>query len=284
MAIRIVTDSTCDLPQSIVDELAITVVPLYINFGDQGYRDGVDISRAEFYARLPTSDPLPTTAAPGHEVFKQTYDRLAAEGATEVLSIHISQSLSATINVAKVAAHETTSVRVTAVDSRQLSLGTGFVVEAAARAAQTGRSLAEVIAQIEELIPRIHVFAALDTLEFLKRSGRMNGIVAGLGGLLQMKPILKMYNGRADSDRVRTRSRAIGQLVNLLSQYSPLERVAMVHTHAAARAEEVRQLVEPMLPVAGATKDIWSLDITPVIGTHIGPGAVGFACVSKHGA
>jgi DegV family protein with EDD domain len=281
MAIRIVTDSTCDLPQSIIDGLAITVVPLYINFSDQGYRDGVDLSRADFYARLPTSDPLPTTASPGHEIFKQVYEHLANDGASDILSIHISESLSSTINVAKVAAQEMHSVHVTAFDSRQLSLGTGFVVEAAARAAQAGRSLTEIIVQLEELIPRIHVFAALDTMEFLRRSGRVNGLVAGMGDLLQIKPILKMYNGQAGSDRVRTRSRAIGQLVNLLSQCSPLERVAMVHTHAAARAEEVRQLVEPMLPAAGATKDVWSLDITPVIGTHIGPGAVGFAVVSK---
>ena len=277
MSIKIVTDSTCDLPQSVIADLGITVVPLFINFGDKGYRDGVDISRAEFYTRLPQSDPLPTTAAPGHEVFKQAYEQLAQAGATEIVSIHISESLSATLNVAKVAAQETTSVRVTAFDSRQLSLGTGFVVEEAARAARDGCSLAEIIERVNGLIPRIHVFAALDTMEFLKRSGRVSSIVAGLGGLLQVKPILKMYNGKADSDRVRTRSRAIGQLVNLLSQCSPLERVAMVHTHAAGRAEEIRQLVEPMLP----EKSIWSLDITPVIGTHIGPGAVGFACVSK---
>ena len=277
MSIRIVTDSTCDLPQSVIEQLSITVVPLFINFGDQGYRDGVDISRADFYGRLPQSNPLPTTAAPGHEVFKQAYDRLAQDGATEILSIHISESLSGTLNVAKVAAQDTTSTRVTAFDSRQLSLGTGFVVEEAARAARDGCSLAEIIERVNGLIPRIHVFAALDTMEFLKRSGRVSSIVAGLGGLLQVKPILKMYNGKADSDRVRTRSRAIGQLVNLLSQCSPLERVAMVHTHAAGRAEEIRQLVEPMLP----EKSIWSLDITPVIGTHIGPGAVGFAVVSK---
>jgi DegV family protein with EDD domain len=280
MSIKIVTDSTCDLPQSVIEQLGITVVPLYINFGDKGYRDGVDLSRADFYARLPQSKPLPTTAAPGHEVFKQAYERLAAGGATEILSIHISESLSATINVAKVAAQETTSVRVTAFDSRQLSLGTGFIVEEAAKAANEGCSMAEIVARLNALIPRVHVFAALDTLEFLKRSGRMNGIVASLGGLLQVKPILKMYDGKPDSDRVRTRSRAIGQLVNLLSQCSPLERVAMVHTHAAAHAEEIRQLVEPMLP----EKNIWSLDITPVIGTHIGPGAVGFAVVSKRGA
>ena len=277
MSIKIVTDSTCDLPQSVIEQLSITVVPLFINFGDQGYRDGVDISRADFYGRLPQSNPLPTTAAPGHEVFKQAYDRLAQDGATEILSIHISESLSGTLNVAKVAAQDTTSTRVTAFDSRQLSLGTGFVVEEAARAARDGCSLAEIIERVNGLIPRIHVFAALDTMEFLKRSGRVSSIVAGLGGLLQVKPILKMYNGKADSDRVRTRSRAIGQLVNLLSQCSPLERVAMVHTHAAGRAEEIRQLVEPMLP----EKSIWSLDITPVIGTHIGPGAVGFAVVSK---
>jgi len=276
VTIKIVTDSTCDLPESIIQQHDITVVPLYINFDSKGYRDGVDLTRREFYERLPISNPLPTTAAPGSEVFRRVYEQLARDGATEVLSIHMSESLSATVNVARAAAQETSSVPVTVFDSRQLSLGTGFIVEAAARAAREGRSMPEIIAQMNDLISRTHVFAALDTLEYLKRSGRMNGVIAGLGGLLQLKPVLKMYDGKPDADRVRTRSRAIGHVISLLNSCAPLERAALVHTHAAGRAEEVRQLVEPLLPQG----EVWSVDITPVIGAHIGPGAVGFACVT----
>ena len=253
------------------------MVPLYLNFGDQGYLDGVEMSRQEFYERLPKSNPLPTTASPGPEAFRAAYERVATEGATEILSIHIAIALSATVDVARSAAQEMSSVPITVFDSQQLSLGTGFIVEAAAKAARDGRSTLEIVAQMNDLISRTHVFAALDTLEYLQRSGRMNSVIAGLGGLLQLKPILKMYNGQPAADRVRTRSRAIAHVIGLLNSCAPFERVALVHTHVASRAEEVRQLVEPLLPKG----EVWSVDITPVIGAHIGPGAVGFACVAK---
>jgi len=276
MTIKIVTDSTCDLPQAIVAEYGITVVPLYINFGDQSYGDGVELSRQEFYERLPDCDPPPTTAAPGTEMFRQTYERLADEGATEVLSIHISISLSAVVDVARVAAKDTGAVPVTVFDSRQLSLGTGFLVLAAAKAAAEGRSIDEIIPLLEEQASRTHVFAALDTLEFLRRSGRMSRVMAGLGSVLQIKPLLNMYDGNPTAERVRTRDRATKRLISLLSDLVPLERVALVHTHAPDRAEELRQRVRHLLPEG----EIPSVDITPVIGAHIGPGAAGFACVA----
>jgi DegV family protein with EDD domain len=276
MTIKIVTDSTCDLPQAIVAEYGITVLPLYINFGDQSYGDGVELSRQEFYERLPDCDPPPTTAAPGPEMFRQTYERLADEGATEVLSIHISISLSAVVDVARAAAKETDAVPVTVLDSRQLSLGTGFLVLAAAKAAAEGRSIDEIIPLLEEQASRTHVFAALDTLEFLRRSGRMSRVMAGLGSVLQIKPLLKMYDGNPTAERVRTRKRATGRLISLLSDLVPLEQVALVHTHAPDRAEELRQRVQHLLPEG----KIPSVDITPVIGAHIGPGAAGFACVA----
>jgi DegV family protein with EDD domain len=276
MTIRIVTDSTCDLPEALVAEHGITVVPLYINFGDQSYLDGVELSRQEFYERLPDCDPLPTTAVPGTEVFRQTYERLADEGATEVLSIHISISLSAVLDMARLAAKETDAVLVTVLDSRQLSLGTGFLVLTAVQAAAEGRSIDEMITLLEEQITRTHVFAALDTLEFLRRSGRMSRVMAGLGSVLQIKPLLKMYDGNPTAERVRTHKRATERLISLLSDLVPLERVALVHTHAPDRAKALRQRVQHLLPEG----EVPSVDITPVIGTHIGPGAVGFACVT----
>ena len=138
MSVRIVTDSTCDLPKDTIAQYGIRVVPLYINVGKQGFLDGIDISREEFYNKLPTFPVHPTTAAPSPLKFRAMYDSLAEEGATDVLSIHISVALSAVVDVARVAAQETTSVPVTVFDSRQLSLGTGFLVERAAKLAAEG--------------------------------------------------------------------------------------------------------------------------------------------------
>jgi DegV family protein with EDD domain len=279
LSIRIVTDSTCDLPEATINEYGIVVAPLYVNVGSQSYLDGVDLSREEFYERLPDYDPPPTTAAPGPERFRRIYEGLAADGATEILSIHISISLSAVVDSARLGAQETRAVPVTVFDSGQLSLGTGFLVVAAAKAAAEGGSVAEIVAILKGLALRTHVFAALDTLEYLRRSGRMNGTVAGLGNLLQIKPLLKMHDGKPTAERVRTSSGAIKRLINLLSDLAPLEQVAIVHSYAPDKGERLRQLVQHLLPAG----EVPSVNITPVIGAHIGPGAVGFACITARG-
>jgi DegV family protein with EDD domain len=276
MTVRIVTDSTCDLPSEIVGRYGIPVVPLYINVGNQGFLDGIDMKREEFYTRLPSFPTHPTTAVPSPQKFLAVYQSLADEGATEILSIHISVSLSATVDVARTAAQEIASTSVTVFDSQQLSLGTGFMVEMAAKMATEGCSVAEILAKLNDQIKRSHVFAALDTLEFLKRSGRMNKYLAGFASLLQIKPILTMYNGKPGTERVRTRERALKRLVEMLDAVGAQERIAIVHTHALSeRIAELRALAAPLLPQG----DILTADITPVIGTHIGPGAVGFTVV-----
>jgi DegV family protein with EDD domain len=279
LSIRIVTDSTCDLPEATINEYGIALAPLYVNVGSQSYLDGVDLSREEFYERLPDYDPPPTTAAPGPERFRRIYEGLAANGATEILSIHISISLSAVVDSARLGAQETRAVPVTVFDSGQLSLGTGFLVVAAAKAAAEGRPMAEIIASLKDLALRTHVFAALDTLEYLRRSGRMNGTVAGLGNLLQIKPLLKMHDGKPTAERVRTSSGAIKRLINLLSDLAPLEQVAIVHSYAPDKGEHLRQLVQHLLPAG----EVPFVNLTPVIGAHIGPGAVGFACITARG-
>ena len=276
MSVRIVTDSTCDLPVSVIAENGITVIPLYVNLGTEGYLDGVELSRQEFYRRLPDYDPAPTTAAPGTEMFRQTFDQLAAKGATQILSIHISPSLSATLSVARLAARETQSVPVTPFDSGQLSLGLGFIVLAAAQAAAAGRPLQEIIDLLQEMSARTHVVAALETLEFLRRSGRMRRAVAGLGNMLKIKPLLRMHNGNPTAERVRTNTGATKRLIRILSDLAPLEQVALVHARAPDRAEALRQQVKHLLPEGGVPV----VEITPVLGANLGPGAVGFACVA----
>jgi len=277
MSLRIVTDSTCDLPEEIIKEYGITVVLLYINIGDDGYLDGVDITRQEFYEGLAGYDPLPTTAAPGIDSLRRVYDQLAKEGATQVLSIHISSSLSATVEVARAAARETVSVPVTVMDSQQLSLGTGFLVLAAAKAAAEGLPIDEIIFMLEEQTARTYVIAALDTLEYLKRSGRMNAVVARFGSMLQIKPLLIMHAGEPTAERVRTRGRAISRLIQFVSELGPLEQLALVHTNAPQDAQDLYRKAMHLFPGHG---EPLSVDVTPVLGANIGPGVVGFACVT----
>lgn len=276
MSVRIVTDSTCDLPAETISRYGIHIVPLYINVGSQGYLDGIDISREEFYTRLPFFSTHPTTAVPSTERFGAAYNALADEGASEVLSIHISTALSGIVDVAHVAARETTSTHVTVIDSRQLSLGTGFLVETAAKMAEVGSSVDEILRALDNQVQRTRVFAALDTLEYLKRSGRMNKYVAGVAALLQIKPIMTMHDGKPGSERVRTQDRALKRVVEMLAVAGTLERVAMVHTHAS---EDILARLSSMSANLLPQRSILTVDITPVIGAHIGPGAVGFAVV-----
>jgi DegV family protein with EDD domain len=277
MTVRIVTDSTCDLPLEIVEEHGISVVPLYIHIGTASYLDGVDMTRQEFYTRLPDFDAFPQTAVPGPEQFSNAYSKLASEGATEILSIHISPSLSAVVNSARIAADSFEAAKVTVLDSGQLSLGLGFMTQMAAQAAASGKPLPEIISAVQNQIKRSYVFAALETTEFLRRSGRVSGFQNGVGTLLQIKPLLKMYDGAAESERIRTSGKAIARLIDLVREVSPIEKLALVHTGDAEAAQALWQQARHLFP---DIPDPISVNVTPVIGAHIGPGAVGFACLA----
>ena len=277
MGIRIVTDSTCDLPENVIRELRITVIPLYINLFDKGYLDGIEITRQDFYTNLPNYKVHPTTGLPGINSFKQAYQTLASKGASEILSIHISKSLSSTIDVAHAAASEVDDIAVIVRDSHQLSLGTGFQVETAARMALEGKTMEEILIALDDMMPRTYVAAGLQTLDYLRRSGRMNAFVAGLGSLLQVKPILTMKHGQPGSERVRTTAKAEARLIKMLEEHQPVERFALLHTNAPDEANAFRARIANLIP----NSEIYSTDITPVIGAHIGPGAVGYALISE---
>jgi DegV family protein with EDD domain len=277
MNIRIVTDSTCDLPEQTVRQHHISVIPLHINQGEKSFRDGIDLSREEFYAQLPDYTPSPTTAAPSSELFRQRYEQLADEGAQSILSIHISESLSATINSARLAAEEFKHIPITVLDSSQLSLGVGFIVERAAQMAELGHSVEEILINLHELMKRTYVFASLKTLEYLRRSGRMHFAMARLGEILQIKPLLHMTQGQPTAHRARTQSRATERLLEWLKEYAPFERLAIVHAGAHSEAEAMLEHIKEYLPEG----EIPIVQITPVLGAHLGIGALGFACVSK---
>jgi len=276
MNVRIVTDSTCDLPEEVVSKYNITVIPLHINQGEKSYLDGIELTREEFYARLPDYKPAPTTATPSPETFRLKFEQLAEEGAQTILSIHISESLSATINSARLAAEQFKHIPVTVLDSTQLSLGLGFIVEKAAQMSELGHKMDEIVINLQELMKRTYVFASLKTLEYLRRSGRMHFALARLGEILQIKPLLHMNQGHPSAHRTRTQSRATERLMEWLRENAPYEKLAVVHAGVQAEAEAMRERVKEFLPES----DIPVVQITPVLGAHLGVGALGFACVS----
>jgi DegV family protein with EDD domain len=278
MSVRIVTDSTCDLPNHTVEALGLRVLPLYIHVGNTDYLDGVDMSREQFYSGLPTFPSHPTTAAPGIEVFERMYNELASEGADGILSIHIAESLSNVVNVARLAAQRVSRLPVRVIDSGQLTLGVGLEAMAAAQAAQAGATLEEVERLVQDMIPRTHTFAALSTVEFLRRSGRLTQFQSGLATVLKILPLLKMHRGVAEMEKIRTEQRAITRVLMLLRERLPIERLAVVHTNAPFKAKALYERAKPML--AEIPEPIYG-SVTPVIGAHIGPGAVGFVCVER---
>ena len=277
MSVRIVTDSTCDLPEEITDQQSITVIPLNINLGDQTFLDGVDLTRSEFYTQLPSYSPSPKTAAPGPDVFTRVFNRLADEGAQAILSIHISETLSATINSARIAALQFNRIPVTVLDSSQLSLGTGFLVEKAAIMAKAGKKIEEITSTLQEVMKRTYVFASLKTLEYLRRSGRMNLASAKFGELLQVKPLLHMNMGKATAHRTRTQKRATERLLSWLEEYAPYEKLAILHAGVHEEAKALYEQARSFFP----HDEVLIVQITPALGAHLGIGALGFACISK---
>ena len=276
MTIKIVTDSTCDLPIEIIKKYDITVIPAYINFTDGSYLDGVEISRKEFYDKLPNYQTPPTTSAPAIGTFARAYKKLKDDGATKIISIHISSTLSGIYNVALLAAEAMENIVVKTFDPGNLSLGTGLVVEAAAKMAEAGKSLEEILLKLKDLAQRTYTFAALDTLKFLQRSGRISRLKAGFGSLLQIKPILQMNDGKVVMEAARTSNGAIRHLLDTLQSLGPIESIALLHTNASEKAELLRTQAKQM---SAQISDAYSMEVTPVIGSHIGPGAIGFVAI-----
>lgn len=273
MSIALVTDSNCDLPAELIERYGIRVVASILNIGGQSYREGVDITRAEYYARLPSLNPSPTTAAPASGVFEELY---RACGEADIISIHIASKLSGFFNAARLGA-EASGARVTLVDSEQLSMGFGWQVLAAADAIAAGKSVAEVVDAITRTRQRIKVYAALNTLEHLRRSGRANAVVAVLGDFLQIKPLVELVGGEVKlMGRQRTFSKVLDKLVETVQALGPLERLAIMHANNPAEAQRLAERLAPQ-----STQPPLVTEIAAVIGTHVGPGAIGVAAVKQ---
>lgn len=276
--IRIVTDSTADIPDILVHELNICVVPIYVIFGTQSYRDGIDITREEFYTRLQIANPLPTTSTPNAGDFQNAYRSLIDKGAQHIISIHIAAKLSAILNAARSAAEEMHDAQITFIDSEQVSMGLGWQVIEAARMAQAGQSVEAIVAALKRLREQVRVYAALDTLEYVRRSGRVSWASATIGQLLKIKPMIELRGGEALSlDRVRTRAHSIQRLKQLVREQAPLRDLAVMHTYAADSAQQLADEFREEYP---ALQDpIYVLEVTTALGTHVGPNGLGVACV-----
>ncbi len=273
MTVRIVTDSACDLPQSVADDLGIEIVPLSIRFGNDEFIDRRDLTPAEFWARSGASATLPETAAPAPGQFEQTFRTLIAGGATGIVVISLSAGLSATMQSAELAARAVADeVAITVVDSRSATLGLGIVVAACAKAAKDGAPFEAVVAMAQDLANRTKVWGALDTLENLKKGGRIGGAKAMLASVLSIKPIIEVRDGKVEEGgKQRTRSKALAFLVEKLQSYGPVENLAVMH----ADCSDVDHFVEMLRPHYNG--DIVIGDIGPVVGTHAGRGTIGIA-------
>jgi DegV family protein with EDD domain len=274
--VRIVTDSTCDLTDEQASQLGIDAIArLYVRFGKQTFQDGVTISNEQFYAKLHSDHNFPSTSQPSVGDFARIYEKFKGD---QIVSIHISRDLSGTIASAE-AARDMVGGEVAVIDSRNVNAGLALLVAHAARKACEGATAAEIKESVEALVPRTRLSFALDTLENLRRGGRIGSAAALLGGVLQFKPIITIKDGRVEPlERVRTKSKAVSRLreialEELHDQTEP--HVYFMHTAAPELAQdlmasiaEVKKLADPMVIEAG-----------PVVATHAGPCAVGIAYI-----
>jgi DegV family protein with EDD domain len=272
MPVRIVTDSSCDLPEEVTSELGIEVVPLTVRFGDEEFVDRVELSVSDFYRRMASSDDLPQTAAPAPGAFEDAFRKCLAEGADAVVCINLSAQLSATMQSAQTAAKAlegTLDIRV--VDSRSVTMGLGSMVRWAAEAARDGMSADAIQADVESQAQRQRIWGTLDTLDNLKKGGRIGGAKALVAGLLSIKPAIELHKGVVEeAGKPRTRGKALQWLADRLLEEPSVEKLCVVHGEAPDIDEFLGLIASKYGP------DDYTVGfIGPVIGAHGGPRVMG---------
>jgi DegV family protein with EDD domain len=280
--IALVTDSSVNVLADVQEECGMHVVPLSTIFNGEIYRDGIDITPTRFYELLRAASELPTTSQPSAGDFVEVYSRLSQE-ADAIVSIHLSELLSGTIKSALSARELVKDIPIEIIDSRSVSLGLGFVVTAAARAIQEGRSLPEVVAAVEQLIPKTNIIFVVDTLKYLHMGGRIGGASAMLGSALKIKPLLQIHEGEVSPlERVRSKSGATERMLEIMAERLQADdgdgvlRAAVVH---AEREDEASELLKQVLSRFQPAES-YLTDLTPAVGTHVGPGTLGLGwCV-----
>jgi DegV family protein with EDD domain len=276
MTVAVVVDSTSDIPQDVRKQLDIHVVPLVILFGSEQFRDGIDISNDEFYARLEGGSIHPSTSQPAVGEFVETYERLAKDH-EGIISIHIGGKLSGTVRSAQQAAEMLPDVPIRVIDSGSVSMGLGFLGIEAARMARDGKTLDEIATTVEAMVPRIVLWAVLDTLKYLERGGRIGKGRALLGTLLNVKPMIYIRGEVLPGERVRTHKKAIARMVELASEEAPYRQLAVVYSTGQEYADELADRLIGVHPRA----QIIVTQLTGVVGVHGGPGVLGVTGIKE---
>src|SRR5450432_1110697 len=273
--VKLIVDSTCDLPPEWVTRWDIVVLPCFVNFGEESFLDdGIALRRAEFYRRLIAGKGLPTTAAFSPGLAHEAMARQLAN-AEHVVAFALASHLSSIYNTLRLAAEDFGPEKVTVVDSGQVSMGLGWMLVAAAEAADRGAGPQDVIAAALSARDRVKLYAAIDTLEYLRRGGRVSSLVAGIGTLLQIKPLIEVKHGEVvTAQRVRTMSKAAQAIIDLAHSQAPLERLAVLHTNFPQGAADLRERLIDIAP-----ENTIIVDVTTALGTHAGPGALGISTV-----
>ena len=274
MSVRVVTDSASDLTNEEASALGITIVPLSIRFGEEEFIDRIELGADEFYARMAASDGVPGTAAPPPGAFKTAFDNCFEDGANTVVCINLSSGVSATLESAEIGARDLGDRDIRIIDSRSVTSGLGTMVLTAGRTANNGASAEEVVSVVESLKQRTYVYAALDTLENLKKGGRIGNAQALLGNMLSIKPIIDFSSGVVEeAAKLRTRKKSLVWLRNKLVEHGDrVENLSIMH----AQAEDIEDFLELLTTVVDpSTTRVGSLG--PVVASHAGPGVVGMS-------
>lgn len=277
--VAVVTDSTAYIPEDLMAGYSLYSIPLQVIWGENTYRDGIDITPLEFYSRLETAKVMPTTSQPSPAAFQQVYDSLLEQG-FDVVSIHISAKLSGTLDSAYQARQLMNTDRVTIVDSKSTGMGLGFQALEVARAAKNGANFKECTDLARKAVATTGIYFAVSTLEFLRRGGRIGGASAFLGTALGIKPVLELRDGQIEAvEKIRTMTKAIDRTIEMMSRQvdhrRPL-RISALHANAPAEAENILKKACACFPPSEIA-EAFSAPVSPVIGTHTGPGTVGLA-------
>jgi DegV family protein with EDD domain len=273
--VAIVTDSIANLPAHLAQQLGIHVVPLLIHFQDQSYRDGLDVTPSEVYRLLRANKQIPTTSAPSLGDFLRVYEA-AAQEASSIVSIHPSAQLTATHQIAMTASHVITDIPIRVIDSRTGGMAHGFAVLEAARAAASSATPDEIVARAMQVAARAQLLFTIDTLEYLRRGGRIGGAAALLGNALQIRPVLHITDGHVDAlAQVRTKARAVDRIVEHMARSADGRslHVAVFHADVPQEAEALQQRMAEQFECV----ELYVTEFTPVMGAHTGPGVLGAA-------
>ena len=278
MTVRIVTDTAADLPPALAAARGIEVVPLTVRFGQESYLSGVELDADTFWEKLRDAKEAPATAAPSAGDFQKAYERLIEQGASAIVSVHISSKLSATFQSAAVAAKEIADTPIEVFDTLGVSAGEGLLAVHAAERAEKGAGASEIVSELEDMRGRVRLYGVIDTLEYLRLGGRIGGAQALLGTMLKMKPVIGLRDGAVEPvGRVRTRAKALEHLAGLVREHQgKIERLVVING-AAPDVDAFLKLLDGVVDVSPS--DVWTLG--PIVGTHAGPGVIGAVFITS---